>query len=110
MIRLNYGTAEIGDDDANDSRLGEPAEACLALAQCLLGLAARGPFLGFAQLALDRRGQANEFVFENVVVRSGAHRRPRGLFTNRSRDDDERHVGLHLFQDGKCRKRAEFWH
>ncbi len=95
--------ANIGDHDPDDSGLGEPAKARLALAQGILGLPPRLTLPAFAQLALDRRSQeATEFVLENIVVRSRAHRIDRVVFTNGSGHDDEERVEPLLFQDGEC--------
>ena len=110
IVGLQDPTLNIGDDDADDPRFGEPPKAHFALPQLILRFAARRTFLVFAQLTIDGRTQSKQFVLEHVVVRAGAHRFHRGLLADGSRHDDERQVRSRFPQDGQRRGRSELRH
>ena len=75
---------------------GEPPHGfhLLRLAELLLQALALGAGLRLAQLALDGRRQAIEISLHHVIVRARPHGRDRGLFSDRSGDEDERQLPL----------------
>src|SRR5450432_534861 len=101
---------DVGAHDADDARIAEPMETYLARPKSLLGLSMCKSLLGLTHLALDRRRQPAELVLENVVVRSGAHRLHSGLFTDRSRHDDEWQVETAFRQDREGGRGGELGH
>ena len=63
------------------------------------------PALGLADFALDRRGQPDEVVLEDVVAGRGPHHGDRDVLADGPREDDEREVRVESADDrqgGRC--------
>src|SRR5688572_25664664 len=75
-----------------------------------VGAALHAPVRRLAQFALDRRPEAPEIVFENVIVGARSHRIDGGVFADRARDDDEGNVRIVIAKQVKSIGRAEPLH
>ena len=73
----------------------------LRLAELLLQTMALGAEPRLAKLPLDRRSQTIEVALHHVVVRARPHGRNRGLFPDRSGNEDERQLAVRVANQGQ---------
>src|SRR5207249_4778685 len=100
----------VGDEDPVRGLLVELPKPGFALTQSLFGEPARPPYLGLAQLALERRWEPREIVLHDIVVRAGLHHVDGDVLPDRARNENERDVAPGLARDRERLAPAELRH